>query len=46
MYTLAELAKTIQTVLGATADQLAKTTGFIKRQRQLTGAKLVRTLSL
>ncbi len=45
MYTLAELAKTIQTVLGATADQLAKTTGFIKRQRQLTGAKLVRALT-
>jgi len=33
-------------VLGATADQLAKTTGFIKRQRQLTGAKLVRALTL
>ena len=46
MYTLAELAKQIQTVLGATADQLAKTTGFIKRQRKLTGAKFVRTLTL
>jgi len=46
MYTLAELAKKIQTVLGATADQLAKTTGFIKRQRKLTGAKLVRALTL
>jgi len=33
-------------VLGATADQLAKTTGFIKRQRKLTGAKLVRALTL
>ncbi len=33
-------------MLGATADQLAKTTGFIKRQRQLTGAKLVRALTL
>jgi hypothetical protein len=33
-------------VLGATADQLAKTTGFIKRQRQLTGAKFVRALTL
>ena len=46
MYTLAELAKKIQTVLGATADQLAKTTGFIKRQRKLTGAKFVRALTL
>jgi hypothetical protein len=46
MYTLAELAKQIQTVLGATADQLAKTTGFIKRQRKLTGAKFVRALTL
>jgi hypothetical protein len=42
MYTLAELAKQIQTVLGATVDQLAKTTGFIKRQRKLTGAKFGR----
>jgi len=33
-------------VLSATADQLAKTTSFIKRQRQLTGAKLVRALTL
>jgi hypothetical protein len=33
-------------VLGATADQLAKTTGFIKLKRQLTGAKLVRVLTL
>jgi hypothetical protein len=46
MYTLAELAKKIQTVLGATADQLAKTTGFIKRQRKLTGAKFARVLTL
>jgi hypothetical protein len=33
-------------VLGATADQLAKTTDFIKRQRQLPGAKFVRALTL
>jgi hypothetical protein len=33
-------------VLGATADQLAKTTGFIKLKRQLTGAKFVRALTL
>ena len=33
-------------MLGATADQLAKTTGFIKLKRQLTGAKFVRALTL
>lgn len=33
-------------MLGATADQLAKTTGFIKRPRHLTGAKLARVLTL
>jgi len=41
MYTLAELAKKIQTVLGATADQLAKTTGFIKRQPGRVGNRFI-----
>lgn len=31
IYILTKLAKNIQTVLGATADQLANATGFIKR---------------
>jgi hypothetical protein len=38
MTTIPELSSTLQTLLTDTANQLARTTGFIQRQRQVTGA--------
>jgi hypothetical protein len=46
MTTITELAETMQTLLTTTADKLAKKTGFIKRQRQLTGAAFAQALIL
>ena len=44
MLTIAEVAETMQTVLGPEANRLAETTGWLKRQRKLTGATFVQTL--
>ncbi len=41
---VAQLAKTLQDVLEERANQLARETGFIKRQRVLTGAGFVQTM--
>src|SRR5947209_5657837 len=42
--TIADVASTLQTVLTAEADAAARATGFIRRQRQLTGASFVQSL--
>lgn len=42
--TIAQLAETMQTVLGPLADQLAQETGFIRRHRKLSGSSFVQTL--
>lgn len=39
-----ELAACLQKKMGATADRLARETGFIKRQRKVSGANFVQTL--
>ena len=44
MSILKDVAKKIQTVLGPVADNLGKTTQFIKRQRKFTGSKFIKTL--
>lgn len=44
MLTIAEVAETLQTVLGPEANRLAQATGWLKRQRKLTGATFVQTL--
>ena len=46
MTTIHELTETVQTLLTTTADELAKTTKFIQRQRQVTGAGFAQTLVL
>ena len=38
------MTKKIQTILGSCADSLGKSTGFIKRQRQLSGSTFIKTL--
>lgn len=45
-FTVTQLAEVLQTVLTDDADDAARQTGFIKRQRQLTGPAFVRTLVL
>lgn len=44
MTSVTQLASTLQTLLGTTADRLARTTGFLRRQRQLTGASFAQAL--
>jgi hypothetical protein len=44
MLRVPHLASTLQTVLTTVANDAARTTGFIQRQRQLTGASFVQTL--
>ena len=46
MTTIHELSQTLQTLLTTTADVLAKSTGFIRRQRQVTGAGFAQALVL
>ncbi len=45
MTTITELSATLQQLLGATANALAKQTGFIRRQRRVTGAGFAQTLA-
>jgi hypothetical protein len=44
MPTIPRLAGALQTVLTETADDLARSTGFLKRQRQFTGSGFVQML--
>jgi hypothetical protein len=44
MTTIAEFPQKVQTLLTETANEMAKETGFIRRQRQLTGAGFVQGL--
>lgn len=44
MTNLPQLADTLHRLLGDTADQLARASGFIKRQRTLTGSAFVQAL--
>jgi hypothetical protein len=46
MTTITELSHTLQELLGEKADELAKSTGFIQRQRQITGAGFAQALIL
>jgi hypothetical protein len=42
--TIPRLARALQTVLTDTADELARSTGFLKRRRKFTGSSFVQTL--
>jgi hypothetical protein len=44
MTTFTELAKTMQDLLTTTADQLARQTGFVKRQRKITGSHFAQAI--
>ena len=44
MTTFAELAETMQDLLTTTADDLARETGLVKRQRKLTGSRFAQTI--
>ena len=44
MNSLGTLAQALQEVLGPVADDLGRRTGFIRRQRKLTGSRFVRLL--
>jgi hypothetical protein len=46
MTTITELSHRLQALLGANANELAKSTGFIQRQRQITGAGFAQALIL
>jgi hypothetical protein len=46
MATVPQVARALQTVLTTTADTLARSCGFIQRQRELTGASFVQGLVL
>ena len=46
MTTIDELTVKLQTLLTTTADELARSTGFIKRQRELTGRGFAQALVL
>lgn len=46
MTTITELSSTLQALLTSKANELARTTGFIQRQRQITGAGFAQTLVL
>ena len=44
MAIISQVAAGMQTVLTTVSDTVAKTTGFIKRQRKLTGSRFVQIL--
>ena len=44
MTTIAQVATTMQEILGPVADRAARATGFVQRQSKLTGAAFVQTL--
>jgi len=44
MLTIPEVVETMQTILGPEADRLAQSSGWLKRQRKLSGAQFVQTL--
>src|SRR5947209_12885281 len=44
MTTLTELARTMQDLLTTKADQLARSCGFVKRKRKITGANFAQTV--
>src|SRR5215207_2315818 len=44
MLTIHRVARALQTVLTDTADTLARSTGFLKRQRKFTGSRFVQML--
>jgi len=46
MTTITELSEIVQTLFTTTANQVAKKTGFIQRQRKVTGAGFAQTLVL
>lgn len=46
MPTIPRVARVLQTVLADTADALARSTGFLKRQRKFTGSSFVQMLVL
>lgn len=46
MTTIAEYSQIVQELLGKKANELAKTSGFIQRQRQVTGAGFAQALIL
>lgn len=46
MTTIADLSHQLQTLLTTTADQIAKQTGFIRRERQVTGAGFAQAMVL
>lgn len=46
MATIAQVAKAMETVLTTVADELARTSGFVKRDSKLTGSRFVQTLVL
>jgi hypothetical protein len=43
--TVAHLAETLQSLFGPDAEQTARETGFIRRQRKVTGSTFLRTLT-
>lgn len=46
MTTIADLSQSLQTLLTTTADTIARQTGFIRRQREVTGAGFAQALVL
>ncbi len=44
MNIISSVAEAMQTIFTSVADKAAKTSGFIKRKRKLTGSKFVQTL--
>ena len=46
MTRITDLAPCLQTLLTRTADELAKVTGFVKRQREVSGASFAQTVVL
>ena len=46
MTTITDLSHTLQTLLTTRADQIARQTGFIRRERQVTGAGFAQALVL
>ncbi len=46
MTSITDLAHTLPTLLTRTADELAKATGFVKRQRKVSGASFAQVVVL
>ena len=44
MTTIPQVAQVLQTVLGATAEQAGRESGFVQRESKLSGSKFVQTL--